>query len=145
MSLQALLARFREAFPDRGECVLRRDEQLSKVLTRKRVSAGYGVYVISAFRGSRGEPLYIGKAGTIQQDGRPKGQGIRKRLRMKQDGKRRAEYFQEVIRDRNLDGLHIEWLVTFGDARVPPFLAEAELLATFFQEHGTLPALNKTA
>lgn len=140
------LARLRGKALERGEFQLKARESLDDVVIREHVSEGYGVYVISGCRNSEREVLYIGKAGTICQDGRMKKQGLRKRLTMKQDGIYRRDYFRQKITDMKLNALHIEWLVTYSEGKgVPPFLAESELLAAFLFVLGQLPSWNKSA
>ena len=126
-----------------GEFTLKAGEEAG---IRESVSEGYGCYVIWGIRGEKLEVLYVGKAGTLEHHGGWKKQGLRKRLTMKQGGVYRKDFFPKLIQKRQLDGLHFEWFETFGNgSRKPPFLAEAELLAAFFREHGRLPPLNKTA
>ena len=142
MHINKILAKFREVY-QRGELRIGPGESIDEMVVREEVSEGYGVYVISGFRNAEREILYIGKSGTVCQDGSMKRQGIRKRLTMKQDGMRRRTFFKKVIAEKNLNELHIEWFVTYP--KIPPFLAESELLAAYLTESGKLPVLNKAA
>lgn len=144
VEFETVLERLRETAFTHGRFVLLQSESINEVVVHERVSKGFGIYVISGCRNSGSEVLYIGMAGTICQDGRTKDQGIRKRLTMKQGGIYRKDYFPRVIDERNLDSLNIEWFETYSVGKgVPPFLAEAELLAAFLRSSGRLPALNK--
>jgi hypothetical protein len=141
------LAEFRARFPDQGSFELRRGESIKEAVVKYRVSPGRGVYVITSCRGDSREAIYIGKAGTIQDNGSFKDQGIAKRLTMKQDKQTyRQVFFQQLIVEESLDCLRIDWFATFTETcSVPPFLAEAELLAAFFWSTGRLPRHNKMA
>lgn len=74
----------------RGDFVLHDTETINEVVVREGVPNGYGVYVMSANRDGHREIVYVGKAGTLRQDGSFKQQGLAKRLTMKQDGEYRA-------------------------------------------------------
>lgn len=140
-----LLEEFRVKFSEHGEFILLPDESIKKVVVREGVSVGYGVYIISACHPERREIVYVGKSGTLLQNGIFKRQGIRKRLTMKQDKKiYREAFFINYIRENSLEGLHIEWFVTYtGNVHVLPLLAEAQLLAAYFTEFKYLPLLNR--
>jgi hypothetical protein len=140
-----LLDRFRHDFVH-DEFQLFPRQSINDVVAHKNVSTGYGVYIISGCCETEQNIIYIGKSGTIRQDGKTKTQGIRKRLTMKQSGSYRRMFFQNVISELNLDCLHIEWFVTWSsNARTPPFLAEAELLAAYLTTYDRLPVFNMSA
>lgn len=123
----------------KGECI-------NTVVRRQKVPNAPGVYVISAAIESNREILYIGKAGTICQDGSFKSQGLKQRLIMKQDGMVRHIFFKTQMESLGLYSLHFEWFATFEAAeKVPPFLAESLLLAAFFSQFNRLPLWNKGA
>ncbi|MBN3761161.1 hypothetical protein [Burkholderia sp. Ac-20365] len=146
MTFDTSLGALRSSAFNHGEFELRAAESINDVVRLERVSDGFGVYVIYGQCEGEREVLYIGKAGTICQDGTVKMQGIRSRLTMKQDGVYRREYFQSVIRDRGLDALLFEWFETYaGGKGHTPFLSEAILLDSFLQSTGSLPVLNKAA
>jgi hypothetical protein len=120
-----------------------------------------GIYVICGLiEGSlEGSPdkelLYIGKSGTIKNNGTLCEQSIAKRLtnvREKKDDKKiyGNEYFIEVIKGNKGVGpyraLRFDWIETYrGNIGIPPFLAEAQLLAAYLKDNGKLPPLNKSA
>lgn len=147
MNFEGAIEEFRERFPDQGGFDLKPNESIKIAVTQHGVSSGRGVYVITACRAGQGEVVYIGKAGTLRSDGTFKDQGIAKRLTMKQDADTYREvFFRELIAKEHLDCLHFEWFVTFAEeCSVPPFLAEADLLAAFLRDTKRLPRLNKEA
>jgi hypothetical protein len=142
-NIVAVLERFRCQFPIHGQFVLSPDESINSIVIRESVSIDHGVYIISGCREVERSIIYIGKAGTILQNGKIKKQGLRKRLTMKQGGLYRRQFFWDVMSEQNLDCLRVEWFGTYSNGGgTPPFLAEAELLAAYLAEHGRLPALN---
>lgn len=62
----------------------------------KDIPDGYGVYRIYS-NSKNGELLYIGKAGTVKNNGTYSKQNLRKRLANKQDGKSREDFFREKL------------------------------------------------
>ena len=146
MNFDEILIRIRTEAFEHGELTLCTKDSINDVVEREHVSEGYGVYIISGCSGEERETIYIGKAGTVCQNGRMKKQGLRKRLTMKQNGVYRKELFPKIMKDHSFDALHIEWFVTYrGEKGIPPFLAEAELIAAFLVTSHCLPALNKSA
>jgi len=140
-SLENTIEDFRNRFATNGQFFLSRNDSIAEKCNAK-VPNAPGVYII--FGGRR--PLYIGKAGTIQQDGRPKKQGLRKRLRMKQGGISRAKFFRNVMADGRLSRLRFLWFVTLDEKNnIIPAFAEMELLQAHLERHGRLPDLNKSA
>ncbi len=129
-------------------------ERVNAVATANGVTAGYGVYVIYGHEESGAEHvIYIGKSGKILRNGSMGDQGVRQRLGMKQEGEYRDAFFRKVIRGETrhvgvgpYEKLRIEWIETYKDKKgIPPFLAEARLLAAYLQEHCGLPVLNREA
>jgi len=128
-----------------------RDEKplLSAVIRINNVTDGFGVYIIYGKNNGQKCLLYIGKSGTIHNDGKLGVQGINKRLNKKQEGISRNIYFREVINGAHsgrgpFEKLQIEWFETYKEgAGTPPFLVEAQLMAQYLAENETLPPLNK--
>ena len=146
MNFDETLIRIRAEAFEHGELTMRAKDSINDVVEREHVSEDYGMYVISGCHGEERETIYIGKAGTVCQNGRMKKQGLRKRLAMKQNGVYRKELFPKVMKDNSFNALHIEWFVTYrGENGIPPFLAEAELIAAFLVTFHCLPLLNKSA
>ena len=104
-----------------------------------------GVYYIIRLAGGRVKLVYIGKSGSIEQDGQFKKQGLRGRLNNKQDDLQRQEYFEKKFMEENIDGLDIYWFVTFDKAnRDLPVYVEGLIMQIFFERHGSLPAWNNS-
>jgi hypothetical protein len=133
----------RARYPNNGCFRLLPEESINDVVKREKVPAARGVYII--YRCDDAEkPLYIGKAGTVNQDGVWKEQGLAKRFTMKQDGKYRREYFRELMSKESIPGLAFQWFVTHDQINnVIPALAEMELLQAHFDQFQCLPKLNR--
>jgi hypothetical protein len=132
-------------YPNNGRFSLLCGESINDVVKRENIPAARGVYII--FRCDDADrPLYIGKAGTVNQDGAWKEQGLAERLTMKQDGKYRREYFGELMSEQSIAGLTVQWFVTHDQInKVIPALAEMELLQAHFDQYDCLPKLNRCA
>jgi len=145
MTWKDALKRAQTRFADNGQFLLRPGESIGRVVSREKVPTGRGVYII--FRGrSRERPVYIGKAGTIRADGSWKDQGLRKRLRMKQQGESRGKFFRKLMAEKSSAGLKFVWFVTHNrNSKVIPALVEMELLQAHYDSYGCLPELNKSA
>jgi hypothetical protein len=132
-------------FSEHGQFSLHSDESINEVVRREKVPNGRGVYII--FRSDDSDhPLYIGKAGTANQDGTWRRQGIAKRLTMKQERMYRRDYFRKVIAEESVAGLTFHWYVTWnGESKILPTLAEMELMQAHFGQFGCLPKLNRSA
>ena len=135
----------RTRYPNNGRFSHLRDESINDMVRREKIPDARGVYII--FRCDDAErPLYIGKAGTVNQDGAWKEQGLAKRLTMKQDGRYRREYFRELMSEQSIAGLTFHWFVTHDQSnKVIPALAEMELLQAHFDQYDCLPQLNRCA
>jgi hypothetical protein len=133
------------------------EKQLKEVIGKSANVAG--VYIIYAQNNGQTQDhlLYIGKSGTIAQDGSIGSQKIAKRIlnvRAKRPDKTRIkgnEFFPMLLNGEigdmgQWDVLRIEWIETYRKMEgMPPFLAEAKLLAAFLSDTGKLPPLNKKA
>jgi len=100
----------------------------------------YGIYVVRK-RGCN-NVLYIGRSGTLDNNGNFKGQDIPKRLKaMRKSGMKANEYFEKLYeREGNL---LIEYIVLPKNGRPSPALVEAILLQAYFNENQKLPPKNK--
>jgi hypothetical protein len=88
--------------------------------------------------------VYIGKSGTLQQNGKFKEQMLRARLNNKQEGIKREEFFNEKLAKEKIDGLDIYWFVTFdNNSQDLPGYVEGLLLQRYYSVYGRLPAWNK--
>ncbi len=140
MILQAL----QKSYEKNGTFILRKGELVSKVIRKKKVPNGYGVYLI--FNGPKcvGKPIYIGLAGTMNQDGTMKPQGLAERLKAKQENMPRNRFFANYIEKQSPNGLSFAWFVTFQNGSgVLPAVAEARAIEQFYEKYNKLPELNK--
>ncbi|UBM62790.1 hypothetical protein LA303_02135 [Candidatus Sulfidibacterium hydrothermale] len=112
------------------------------------VSAGVpelpGVYYIIKLAHGRVDLVYIGKSGTMEQNGHFKNQLLKKRLNNKQENMRREDFFLKKIEEENIDALDIYWFVTFDKQNHDlPAYVEGLLMQRYFEVHGKLPEWNK--
>lgn len=104
-----------------------------------------GVYYILKLAKGKVELVYIGKSGSMLQNGQFKDQLLNKRLNNKQDGIRREHYFLNKIEEENIDALDIYWFVTVDDEHNDlPGYVEGLLLQRYFDVYGCLPPWNKS-
>ena len=131
-----------EKYKTNGHFFFEKGKSLAKV--SKDVPNEAGVYVIYKLSGGKIELVYIGKSGTINQNGTFKEQKLRKRLNNKQDGVKRQEYFENKIAAENIDALDIYWYVTFdkNNQDLPAYI-EGVLMQHYFEVYSVLPAWNK--
>lgn len=102
-----------------------------------------GVYLVYRLAGGKIDIVYIGKSGTIQQNGKPKDQGLKKRLNNTHQGLKRQDYFNTKIEEENIEALDIYWYVTFDDDyRDLPSFVEGLLIQKYFDLYGQLPIWN---
>lgn len=110
----------------------------------KDVPNSQGVYYIIRLAKGKIDLVYIGKSGTVTQNGSFKDQGLRGRLNNKHEGVRRQEYFDDKIKSENIDALDIYWFVTFDNHNKDlPGYVEGLLLQRYFEIYGKLPPWNK--
>ena len=102
-----------------------------------------GVYYIMRLAKGKIDLVYIGKSGTINQDGTFKDQLLNSRINLKQDGLNQQAYFEQKMNKENIDGLDIYWFVTMDKHHhdLPGFV-EGELMQQYFDVHGKLPPWN---
>jgi hypothetical protein len=103
-----------------------------------------GVYYIIRLARGRVELVYIGKSGTILQNGNLKGQTLRGRINNKQDGIRRQDFFEKKMIEKHIDGLDIYWYVTMDKNHNDlPGYVEGLLMQRHFEMYGKLPEWNR--
>lgn len=103
-----------------------------------------GVYYILRLPKGKNELVYIGKSGTILQNGSFKEQGLNGRLNNKQEGIKRESFFNEKCINENIDVLGIYWYVTFDKKTQDlPGFVEGTILQRHFEVYGQLPLWNK--
>jgi len=142
--MKSVIENLRGRFPRNSQFSLKPEESINTAVRNGEVPDSPGVYLI--FRSDDlTRPVYVGKAGTVQSHGSMKRQGLRKRLTAKQGRKSRARYFREKMKKEGC-GLTFLWFVTFDqDSRILPALIEMEVLQAYFDQHGRLPEMNKSA
>ena len=103
-----------------------------------------GVYYILRHANGNIDLVYIGKSGTMQQNGLFKSQPLKGRINNKQAGMKRQQYFEQKIEQEKIDRLDIYWFVTFDKYhRDLPGFVEGQLIQRYFNLHGCLPPWNK--
>lgn len=103
-----------------------------------------GVYYILRLAKGNVDLVYIGKSGTIQQNGIFKDQSLKGRINNKCNGQRRQDFFEMKCTDENIDALDIYWCVTMDNKnRDIPAYVEGLLIQRFFEIHGYLPQWNE--
>ncbi len=109
----------------------------------KDVPLEYGAYVIH--RDTKdGEIVYIGKAGTISQNGEYKSVKLRKRLNANHSHEARQKYFpKKMDEEPKISKLFIEWFVIDEEKIIPAYF-EALLMQLFYSSNHRLPLWNKT-
>ena len=141
MPLESLKKRFKK----NGSFDLGKGEKISGVLKENEVPNDYGIYLIFKGFGCEGKAIYIGLAGTVNQNGTMKPQGLSDRMKAKQDDMPRNRFFANYINEKSPEGLSFAWFVTFENgAGVLPAVAEAIEIERFYEKHKELPELNKT-
>ncbi len=103
-----------------------------------------GVYLFYAKSKNECVLKYIGKAGTILQNGRFKDQLLNGRVCNKQNGMRREDYLKNKIIEEKLKYISIYWFVTYDDNQsLLPGYVESLLLQKYFELYQELPEWNK--
>jgi hypothetical protein len=103
-----------------------------------------GVYYILRLSRGKINLVYIGKSGTIKQNGELGSQMLRGRIHNKQNGVKREDFFNIKMDDENIDGLDIYWFVTMDKTNNDlPAYVEGLLMQYYFEGHGELPLWNK--
>jgi hypothetical protein len=106
----------------------------------KNVNQNYGVYVVC--NKMNNEILYIGKAGTIKNDGSFKDQNLNGRLLASRGNKYSSsyKYFKHKMNQHNIEIIEIYAIYT--NMNNPPAFIEAFSINHFFNLNKRLPLLN---
>ena len=129
-------------YKNNGHFFFKKGDSLAEV--SKDVSELPGVYYIIRLVRGKVELVYIGKSGTITQNGQFKDQLLKGRINNKQNGMKRQEFFDKKMTEENIDGLDIYWFVTMDKSNYDlPAYVEGLLMQRFFEVHGKLPLWNK--
>lgn len=131
-------------YQNNGHFFFEKGSMLSQVT--KDVPELPGVYYILRLAKGKIDLVYIGKSGTIEQNGTFKNQLLRKRLNNKQEKDiKRQDFFEQKIDEENIDALDIYWFVTFDENHQDlPGYVEALLIQRYFETFGELPPWNKS-
>ena len=144
MDFEELVRVSSRSFPQNGSFELLPGQDVHKRIKESSVPNKPGVYFICGTERERCCLLYIGKAGTLRNDGSFKGQKLSGQLSAKQEGISRQDFYQKRMAELKLDSLFFYWFVTFDkDVLIIPAKAEADLLQKYFDYNGHLPAWNR--
>jgi hypothetical protein len=126
MQFEKSLKEFRHRFPT-GSFFALLGDSIRRIVAEQCVPSRPAVYVVSALS-NQSEVVYIGKAGTMKNDGTWKTQMLSGRLCAKQRGMSRCDFFQQMLVETGARKLRFEWFLTVGDRVILPIFAESELL-----------------
>lgn len=103
------------------------------------IQMSYGIYAICDSDSQ--QVLYIGKAGTIQNNGTFKNQNLNGRLKAPR-GKYNSSYlyFQNVMNDNSYDSLIL--VAIYSNPNTPPAYLESMSMFQFLNQNNCLPTLN---
>lgn len=146
MSISKDIAEYLTKFSVSGTFELNFEDTLKQVITSNQVPNKPGVYLIMSVNESGGEEIiYIGKSGTLNNNGSFKPQGISVRLTKKQEGIYRQEFFRQVIKENGYKKLKFNWVVTYNSSsNLIPQKVEGDLIQIYFENKGRLPQYNKS-
>jgi hypothetical protein len=131
-----------EKYKNWGHFFLNKGGNLS--IQSKEVPELTGVYYIYRLAKGRVDLVYIGKSGTVQQNGKFKKQTLKDRINNKQDGVKRQVFFDEKMESEHIDALDIYWFVTMDKNNNDlPSYVEGLLIQRYFDIYGKLPPWNK--
>lgn len=127
----------------KGEFIFREGNKLSEFC--KTVPHAAGVYLFRTIKDGKEKLVYIGASGTMHQNGNFGKQLMKKRLQSKQNKKiRRQTFFETELKKNKLDGIRVNWFVTFDNEHQDlPMTIEGVLLQKYFDKHKQLPIWNK--
>ena len=129
-----------------GTFELKKDEIINEIIKKNKVPNSYGIYIIYSIENLSKNIIYIGRAGTMINDGTLKSQGISNRLKNRQNKLSRKTYFQNVIEEYRYNKLEFLWITTFDEnhQEIPSF-SESKMIQAYFNQNKELPLLNKEA
>lgn len=129
-------------YKTKGEFIFRSGNKLTDFC--KSVPHAAGVYLFRAINGDRETLVYIGASGTMHQNGNFGIQLLDKRLQNMQNSKtRRQDYFDAALQCNGLDGIKVNWYVTFDKLHQDlPMYVEGLLIQKYFDKHKVLPIWN---
>jgi len=143
LNLSELLRHYERLFPTNGTFILMKGKELKKVVKKSRVPNMPGIYLIFEKKNGKSNLVYVGRAGTLMNNGEFKRQGLNERITNRQSGLPRFKFFGHHL--KRCDALNFRWFVTFTDyIRVIPSKAECDIMQAYFNEHGFLPKWNSS-
>lgn len=109
-----------------------------KHFTKNNHRKAYGIYTIEQLQS--GNVLYIGKAGSIKNDGSFRKQGLQERLKNRKTNDVHANVWFRKLSEKH-GCLQINYFVL--DKSISPVLCESLLLQSYLNENGKLPKMNQ--
>lgn len=103
-----------------------------------------GVYFIIRLARGHVELVYIGKSGTLKQDGKSKDLLLKGTINNKPDGIQWQDFIDKKMTREKIDGLDIYWFVTIDKSHNDlPEYVEALLIQQHKKVFGRLPEWNR--
>ncbi|MEY3501267.1 MAG: hypothetical protein RL308_2940 [Bacteroidota bacterium] len=103
------------------------------------VKPNYGIYAVCDTRDN--SVIYIGKGGTIKNNGVFGNQNLNGRLKAPRGVYNNSyEYFKKVMNDNSMENL--TFFVVYSNSDNPPAYIEAVALLDFYKQNSALPLLN---
>jgi hypothetical protein len=131
-----------EKYKNKGHFFFEKGNNLEE--TSKNIPNLPGVYYILRLAQGKVEIVYIGKSGTIKQNGSFMKQGLNSKLNNKQDGMKLQLFFERKFKEENIDALDLYWFVTFDKSESDlPSYVESLIMQRYFEVHGRLPDWNE--
>lgn len=131
-----------EKYTSKGHFFFRNGDKLKEV--SKGVPNLPGIYYILRLSKGKIEIVYIGKSGTLKQDGTFKEQGLRKRINNQQEGVDRETFFNTKLQEEQIEALDIYWFVTVEKDKIDiPGFIEGQIIQEYFNIYSMLPDWNK--
>lgn len=139
-------------FPDTGIIEYKKQNGRYKAKGSENVPNQPGIYLFFAHKNSNKELVYIGKAGSLNNEEQNKfvwgGQGLKNRIltAQREKKKRGLEYYKDKIKKFQLSKIKVFWYVTYNkNIKLIPDYIEGQLIQMYYQLSGykKLPKWNK--
>jgi len=122
-------------YKNNGHFFFKKGDSLKEV--SRKVPDLPGIHYIVRLSGGRIDLVYIGKSGTMKQNGKFNDQGLKISLNSKHDGIETQDYFESRILKESIDAFDIYWFVTIDSkSQDLPSFAEGLLIQRFFELYG---------
>lgn len=130
-----------EKYKNNGHFFFKKGDDLKQVSAT--VPEMPGVFYILRLSKGHVDLVYIGKSGTLKQNGKFKNQLLNKSLNNEQNGTKRQDFFNQKMVQEDIDGLDIYWFVTQDKNHHDlPEYVEGTILQRFYEVYGRLPEWN---